>query len=165
MDIAIVWNVAEARGEWPIVSGDLGLDNPLRSAVMVSLFSDRVAPEEPSLQDSAVGIQPPGNAATSGKNDRRGWWGDAYNDFPIGSRLWQLRRAIKVGEKAVLIELEAIVREALNWLISDGIAARIDVTTAWSVTSASTAEFAISIYEPSAAQPQAFLFSWAWEGL
>ncbi|MBV1835663.1 phage GP46 family protein [Acetobacter estunensis] len=165
MDIAIVWNVAQARGDWPIVSGDLGLDNPLRSAVMVSLFTDRVAPDQPSAQDAAVGIQAPGNAATSAMSDRRGWWGDAYADRPIGSRLWQLRRAIKAGETAVLLELEQIVRESLQWLIDDGIVDTITVTTAWSATSASTAEFAVSLLEPGAAQPQTFLFSWAWEGL
>lgn len=165
MDIAIIWNVLEARGDWAIVSGDLALDNPLRSAVMVSLFTDRVAPEQPSASDQQVGITPPGNAANSGLRGRRGWWGDAFADLPIGSRLWQLRRAIKVGEKAVLLELEQILREALDWLIDDGVVSKIDVATAWSVLNANTAEFSVSLWEPGSAQPQTFLFSWAWEGL
>ncbi|MFT8354119.1 MAG: phage GP46 family protein [Gluconobacter japonicus] len=165
MDIAIIWNALEARGDWAIVSEDLALDNPLRSAVMVSLFTDRVAPEQPSASDQAVGITPPGNAANSGLRDRRGWWGDAFADLSIGSRLWQLRRAIKVGEKAVLLELEQIIREALDWLIDDGVVSKIDVATAWSMVSANTAEFSVSLWEPTAAQPQTFLFSWAWEGL
>ncbi|GBR03114.1 phage GP46 family protein [Gluconobacter cerinus] len=165
MDIAINWNVLEARGEWAIVSGDLALDNPLRSAVMISLFTDRTAPEQPSASDRQVGITPPGNAANSGRQDRRGWWGDAGADVPIGSRIWQLRRAIKVGEKAILLELEQIIREALQWLIDDGVVSSIDVATAWSVMNVSTAEFSVSLWEPTAAQPQTFLFSWTWEGL
>ncbi|NHN83673.1 hypothetical protein GOB93_03335 [Acetobacter musti] len=165
MDIAITWNVAQARGDWTIINGDLALDNPLRSAIMVSLFSDRVAPEEPSATDLAVGIQPPGNAATSAMSDRRGWWGDAWADLPIGSRLWQLRRAIKSGETAILLELKQVVLEALKWLIDDGIAQAVDVTTAWSVISPAAVEFAVTVTEPGASQPQTFLFSWAWEGL
>lgn len=55
MDIAITWNVRAARGDWPIVSSDLALDNPLKSAVMVSLFTDRVAPQQPSSDDMAAG--------------------------------------------------------------------------------------------------------------
>ncbi|KXV50239.1 hypothetical protein AD945_02460 [Gluconobacter albidus] len=167
MDIAIIWNARECRGDWAIVSGDLALDNPLRSAVMVSIFTDRVAPEQPSPADSAVAIQAPGNAAMSGLNDRCGWWGDAYEQdrLPIGSRLWQLRRAIKAGEQAVLLELKDILKECLQWIIDDGVATSISIRTAWSAVSPNTAEFAISVYEPGAATPQTFLFSWAWEGL
>ncbi|MBN3866460.1 phage GP46 family protein [Gluconobacter kondonii] len=167
MDIAIIWNARESRGDWTIVSGDLALDNPLRSAVMVSIFSDRVAPDQSSPADFAIAIQEPGNAAVSGLNDRRGWWGDAYepDGIPIGSRLWQLRRAIKVGEQTVLLELKDILKECLQWLIDDGVAASIAIQTAWSAVSPNTAEFAISVFEPGASTPQTFLFSWAWEGL
>ncbi|AQS88277.1 bacteriophage protein [Neoasaia chiangmaiensis NBRC 101099] len=164
MDIAITWNVRECRGDWSIVSSDLALDNPLRTAVMVSLFTDRVAPEQPSSGDQAVGIAAPGNAANSGMSDRRGWWGDAYADLPIGSRLWQLRRAIKSGDHAIPLELEAICREALQWLIDDGVASGVTVNAAWSALSSSTVEFAVTIAEPTGST-QTFYYSWAWEGL
>lgn len=93
--------------------------------------------------------------------------GDAYEQdgLPIGSRLWQLRRAIKAGDQAVLLELKDILQQCLQWLIDDGVATSISIQTAWSTVSPNTAEFAVSVYEPGAATPQTFLFSWAWEGL
>ncbi|MHC0612974.1 phage GP46 family protein [Komagataeibacter oboediens] len=117
MDIAIVWNVRAARGDWTIVSSDLALDNPLKSAVMVSLFTDRVAPQQPTSDDTAVGIQSPTGPTGAASADRHGWWGDAFADRPIGSRLWQLRRAVKVGTRAIPREIEDICNEALQLLI------------------------------------------------
>ncbi|WP_234448239.1 phage GP46 family protein [Komagataeibacter oboediens] len=75
------------------MSSDLALDNPLKSAVMVSLFTDRVAPQQPTSDDTAVGIQSPTGPTGAATADWRGWWGDAFADRPIGSRLWQLRHA------------------------------------------------------------------------
>jgi len=164
MDVAIVWNVREARGDWIVASGDLALDNPLRTAVMVSLFTDRVAPEQITSADAAVGITRPGNAAGSRLANRRGWWGDAYAEVPIGSRLWQLRRAIKAGDAAVPLEVRAIVIEALEWLKADGVASAISVNAAWSTLYPQTVEFSVTITQPTGAT-QSFLYSWAWEGL
>ncbi len=164
MDIAIVWNVREARGDWPIVSSDLGLDNPLRSAVMVSLFTDRVAPVQPTANDVAAGVQSPTGAPGTVDADPRGWWGDGFSDIPIGSRLWQLKRAIKVGTRAVPREIEAICTEALQWLVTDGVAQKVAVSAWWSATVPNMAEFTVTITEPGGSSQQ-FTFSWAWEGL
>ncbi|AQU87960.1 hypothetical protein B0W47_11310 [Komagataeibacter nataicola] len=165
MDIAITWNVREARGDWPIVSGDLALDNPLRSAVMVSLFTDRVAPEQPSSADMAAGIQSPTGAPGSAGADRRGWWGDAFGDLPIGSRLWQLRRAVMVGTRAIPREIESICTEALQWLVDDGVVRSLAVSAWWSATIPTMAEFSVTLTQPGNSTPQTFTFSWAWEGL
>ncbi|MFT9453960.1 phage GP46 family protein [Komagataeibacter saccharivorans] len=165
MDIKIVWNVRAARGDWPIVSGDLALDNSLRSAVLVSLFTDRVAPTQPSSDDTAVGIQSPSGPTGAATADRRGWWGDAFADLPIGSRLWQLRRAVKVGTRAIPREIEDICTEALQWLVDDGVAASVDISAWWNPTVRTMAEFSITITEPGNSTPQVFKFSWAWEGL
>ncbi|GBQ38913.1 phage GP46 family protein [Komagataeibacter europaeus] len=165
MDIAITWNVREARGDWPIVSSDLALDNPLKSAVMVSLFTDRVAPQQPSSDDTAVGIQSPTGPTGAASADRRGWWGDAFADLPIGSRLWQLRRAVKVGTRAIPREIEDICSEALQWLVDDGVATSVDVAAWWNPTVRTMAEFSITITEPGNSTPRVFKFSWAWEGL
>lgn len=92
----------------------LGLDSaePLVRAVMISLFTWRRAnPDDPL----------PGNL-------RHGWWGDAFppvaNDR-IGSRLWLLSRAKLVPE--TMAKAREYAREALQWLIDDAIAARIDI--------------------------------------
>lgn len=94
----------------------LGLDSaqPLVRSVMVSLFTWRRANPDDDL---------PGDL-------RMGWWGDTFapiaNDR-IGSRLWLLSRAKLLPETAALAKEYA--EEALQWLIEDGVAARVDVRT------------------------------------
>nr|WP_244191863.1 putative phage tail protein [Komagataeibacter swingsii] len=75
---------------------------------MVSLFTDRVAPVQPTANDVAAGIQSPTGAPGTVDADPRGWWGDGFSDIPIGSRLWQLRRAIKVGTRAMPYQLASV---------------------------------------------------------
>lgn len=87
-------------------------NDPLTRAVVISLFTWRRANPDDEL---------PGE-------DRFGWWGDTYpteqND-KIGSRLWLLSRAKLVNQ--TLIRAEEYVREALQWLVDDGVASRLDV--------------------------------------
>lgn len=93
---------------------DLQLDDGLRTAILVSLFSDRRA-----RADDAV----PG-----GNGDRRGWWADAWPQVEgdlIGSRLWLLGREKELPE--VMRRAREYAQEALEWLVADGIARRIDV--------------------------------------
>ncbi|KXV75547.1 hypothetical protein AD953_06970 [Acetobacter malorum] len=165
MDVAIVWNNALARGDWSIQNSDLALDNPLRTAIMVSLFTDRVAPEALSTLDQAVGMKSAPDAAGSNHSDRRGWWGDAFAQEPIGSRLWQLQRAIKAGQTSTLREAEAICHEALQWMIDDGVAASVGVTASWASSTTPTLQFAVTVTEPGTNATQQFYYSWAWEGL
>ncbi|GBQ69630.1 bacteriophage protein [Ameyamaea chiangmaiensis NBRC 103196] len=159
MDIAIDWNVPEGRGDWRISDSDIALDNPLRTAVMVSLFTDRLAPVEPTSADLAVGV---GGLAPG--EDRRGWWGDAFSDggVLIGSRLWLLRRVIKSGESAILMEVQAICNEALAWLVTDQVVASVAVTASW--LSKTAVGMVIVLTMPDSTR-QSFDFSWAWKGL
>ncbi len=86
-----------------LLDGDLVLDDSLRSAVVISLFTDQENPDESSA-------------------DRRGWWGDALgvqNDR-IGSQLWQLQRRTETD--AVLVDAKRYAESALAWLIADGVA-------------------------------------------
>lgn len=159
MDIAVIWDPINARGDWSVARGDLALGNPLLSAVMVSLFSDRVAPSQPTAADQAAGLGAPGSTLA----DRRGWWGDAYTGRPIGSRLWQLKRAIKNGLRAVPQEAEDMCAEALQWLVDDGVAASVAATATWAGRTALS--LAIKIIEPGSSSPQTFQFQYAWDGL
>lgn len=95
--------------------GDLRLEDGLRTAVFVSLFSDGLADEDDELPD--------------GGPDRRGWWaeevleedrGDAF-----GSKLWLLERAKLLD--STLVRAEQHVREALAWMLRAGIAERVEV--------------------------------------
>jgi phage gp46-like protein len=90
-------------------------------------------------------------------NDRRGWWADmplplasasAAGDL-IGSRLWLLSRR-KVTEQTRL-DAMAYTQEALQWLIDDGIAARIDVSALFRRDITGWLDIAIAIYRTDAA--------------
>ncbi|MGO2959436.1 MAG: phage GP46 family protein [Acetobacter sp.] len=165
MDIALAWDVTRAEGDWVIKDGDLALDSSLRSALLVSLFTDRVAPETLSALDTAVGLSAAAGATGSANEDRRGWWADAWADKPIGSRLWQLQRTIKSGQASLPREVEAICYEALQWLVDDGVAQSVVVAAQFSPTNRQAVEFTVTVQEPGRNAPQVFLFSWAWKGL
>lgn len=109
--------------------GDLALDDGFNTAVLISLFSDRRAEPGDDLPDPAGG--------------RRGWWGDALNDFSdlIGSRLWLLNRAKATPETRK--RCEEYIREALAWMIEDGVALRLDVSAYWQSMGTLVAEVSI----------------------
>lgn len=155
-DIAVVWSNETGRGEWYIEQSDIALNNALYSTVMVSLFTDRLAPLEPSINEknSAIGKVP---------GDRRGWWGDMIRDEPVGSRLWQLKRAIKVDQISIVLTAQDMIYEALQWMINDGLVDHIDVDVKWK--SGNLLQFSINLVEPHSNTPQQLLFSWVWEGI
>lgn len=84
--------------------------NPLPRAVIISIFSWRRA-------------NPDDNAPVP-----MGWWGDTYPTVTgdrIGSRLWLLGREKITND--VLNRARDYAIEALQWMLDDGVAARIDV--------------------------------------
>lgn len=86
--------------------------NPLPRAVIISLFSWRRA-------------NPDDNAPVP-----MGWWGDTYPTVTgdrIGSRLWLLGRE-KITNNT-LNRARDYATEALQWMLDDGVAARIDITS------------------------------------
>jgi len=99
----IVVNGSEQDATWPT--------DPLTRAVIVSLFSWRKA------------------EADDNPSQDNGWWGDSFpttqNDR-IGSRLYLLSRE-KLTNKTALKAREYI-SQALQWLVDDGVAVRVDVT-------------------------------------
>lgn len=94
------------------VSLGLASSEPLVRAVIVSLFTWRRANPDDALPAEL----------------RMGWWGDNFatvqNDR-IGSRLWLLGRSKLLAD--TVAQAKAYAEEALQWLIDDGVAARIDV--------------------------------------
>ena len=121
-DIAttLIQNTNSIQFDWNVVSGSLEADDGLQTAIVISLFTDRRA--DPS--------DLPANASGA---DRRGWWGDSFADVEgdrIGSRLWLLARAKKT--QATLLRARDYTKEALQWLIEDGVAREVNVATEWS---------------------------------
>ena len=119
-DLALIWNPATSRADWSLAGADLAQDASLRSAVVISLFTERRAADDEALPDPR-------------DTDRRGWWGDLALDGdapdPIGSKLWLLLRAPATPETRRRAELYC--REALAWLVADGVAESVTVETEW----------------------------------
>lgn len=146
-DLALRWDLEQGAADLAIENDDLATDDGLRTAVFLSLFLDRRANEDDVLPD--------------GSGDRRGWWGDEFEEVEgdrIGSRRWLLDRSKNVPGLAG--RLEAIDREALDWLLEDGVASAIDVVV--TITDALLTE-AITIHRPRGDDVN-FKFSHTWEG-
>ncbi|MGP9664046.1 phage GP46 family protein [Halomonas sp. AOP22-C1-8] len=113
MDITLDW--LDQALDVALIDGDLATDDGLRTAVALSLLCDRRAEADDIIPD--------------GTDNRRGWWADAIADEDgdrWGSRLWLLGREKELPEVRRLAE--AYAREALAWLLEDGVATEIDVT-------------------------------------
>lgn len=116
MDLAMVWR--NGYGYLYLDGADLAAEDSLRSAVLVSLFTDRRARSDDRIPD--------------GSADRRGHWSDSYlpGDDQGGSRLWLLEREKVMTE--VLRLAEDYSREALAWMLEDGAASAVQAT-AWTI--------------------------------
>lgn len=129
-DITSVWDNEKATSDWAFGSGDLKTAPAIESAVRVSLFTER------------------------------GWWGDAFTGRQIGSRLHELDRAKKSSAGGLLLQARDFAKEALQWLVDDGIAAAIDVKTQYLDRTAIGIEVAVT--QPGSAPLKPFRYSYAW---
>lgn len=59
---------------------------------------------------------------------RRGWWGDEFQPFPIGSRFWTIGQAGKQASFR-LAKVDEMIRSALAPLISQGLLDELKITT------------------------------------
>ncbi|PHM60612.1 bacteriophage protein [Xenorhabdus stockiae] len=110
-DITSWWNVKNIHADWLAGRGDIVTGNDLQTAIIISLFTDRQARADDAIDGT----------------DRRGWWGDSSADYQIGSRLWLLHR--QKLTTAVALTAEDYAREALQWMLDDGVASAIDIHT------------------------------------
>ncbi|QNB13427.1 hypothetical protein G5S35_17510 [Paraburkholderia tropica] len=145
-DISVIWDVDNSRGDWLFVAPALVTGDDLQSAVLVSLFTDRLASDDDSIPD--------------GTGDPRGWWGDIGEDVPIGSRLWLLDRSKQTQE--VLNLARDYIIEALQWMVDDGVIASMDVQTQWVRDTFLGAQ--IILYQPTGPQIS-MTYAWAWQQL
>lgn len=107
MDAALVYDPVTLTFDLAIDGYGLKTESGLRSAVIVSLFTDRRAESD--------------NALPSGTTDRRGWWADPT----LGSRLWLLKREKETPD--LYARARHYAEEALAWLVDDGVASAVVV--------------------------------------
>lgn len=146
-DIALTQADAEAAVDLSLTDDDVTTDAGLRTAVLLSLFTDRRANDDDPLPDES--------------GDRRGWWADELAELEgdrMGSRLWLLERAKRgpgLGARA-----EQLAREALQWLLEDRVAQAVAVTA----TEAPEALYlALAITRPTG-DTVTYRFQHVWEG-
>ncbi len=112
-DIKITYNYQTQEFDFKYNNGDLLRDDGLETAVLISLFTDRKADEDDNLIN---------------QGDFRGWWGDLLGDEgQMGSKLWLLKGSKVTNQNIVLAK--QYIEEALQWMIDDGVIAKIDVET------------------------------------
>lgn len=173
-DIATIWNPAVGRGDWalpsptfafaqaadgtPIVGangaafslGSLGSlpsaglvsGSDIETAVLISIFTDAAADVDDQLPDAS--------------SDLRGWWGDPS----IGSRLWLRLRAKQTPQTLLLVKAD--IEAALAWLITDDVAAAVEVETEWTARDALGVAVTVRRRDGSTV---AVAFEWAWKDL
>ncbi|EDB0139767.1 phage GP46 family protein, partial [Salmonella enterica] len=111
-DVAIVWR--SGHGDLVLNGPDLLTDDSIKTAVIISLFTDRRAQ--------------PSDPVPDGTTDRRGWWADSFRKRPIGSRLWLLSREKTLA--SVVERTAAYADEALAWLKPAGLVTSVTCTAA-----------------------------------
>ncbi|MBW5810564.1 phage GP46 family protein [Yersinia kristensenii] len=146
-DIKTVWDVDASLGDWRAGHGGLLDGDDLHTAILLSLFTDRLARSDDDIDG----------------DDRRGWWGDSGAASAIGSRLWLLRRQKLTTQ--VAIKAEDYAAEALAWLIEDAVVASISIRT--QIIFPNKLLLLIDYQQPgqtqSAANHSSIKFSWVWE--
>ena len=143
-DLALLWQADRFGADLALDGGSLATDDGLRTAIVMSLFTDARALDDDPLP---------------APEDRRGWWGDALPQVQgdrIGSRLWLLSREKRLA--SVLERARGYAVEALNWLIEDGIATAVDVSA--EIVGDATLGLQVIITRPAGPGRQHFDFVW-----
>lgn len=129
-----------------VESSALPAQDALIRAVVISLFTWRRADPD-DVTDGA----------------KFGWWGDNFNaelNDRIGSKLWLLARE-KITDKTITRARE-YTQQALQWLIDDAVASRVDVLV--ERFGLSGVAIQVTIYQKNQ-QPITLRFDSAWESL
>lgn len=146
-DIAMTYDAQIGYGDLVVQDRDLERDLGLRTAVIVSLFSNRRAEDVDVIPDE-VGT-------------REGWWADELreNDDKIGSKLWLIGRG-KILEREIIPSAEQFGREALQWMVDDGVAESLTVEA--SFYDADMLQLDIKIIRPELERADFFRFFYNW---
>lgn len=148
--LRLIWNPETGHADIGFYQGALDTRFLLETLIIVSLFTDRRAN--------------PADRLPPGQTDPRGWWGDSYSDVQgdrIGSRLWLLEGATTYPQLPVVARGYCL--EALQWMIEDGVAARVDAQCWFSRYNKRQLDAAIQIYAPGNVLLGNFPFAAIWQ--
>jgi len=140
-DVTLQWNPTIGYADWVISNSTIQTGDDLETAVILSLFTFR--------RDLPYGFY--------------GWWGDYYSTTgQTGSRLPEMIRAYYNSEASLILRLNDIIQEALQWLIDTNVVASFTISSNFVQRSVVTS--LITAYKPDSTK-QTFDFSWAWSQL
>ena len=156
-DVRLSWDETEMGGviTYDTATNDLMPDDGLTTAVLISLFTDALAKEDDELPNELFPDDFP---------DRRGWWADSTSqraNDSVGSRLWLLERSKVTTEN--LRRAEQYAREALQWMVDEGLASKITVVTEQGGAGLNQLFLQVSISKY-VGEARAFRFELLWEG-
>lgn len=147
MDLALNWVDSEFHFDLGLKNQDLEADDGIRTAIVISLFTDaRIKPEEKPEENSSL----------------RGYWGDMFPDVEgdkIGSRLWLLSRAKQ--ESSTLTRAREYCLEALAWLTEDGVAETVTVEVEF--LSRGVLGIKVGVKRPTSKVALTYAFNWKFE--
>ena len=138
-DAKLIWNGTGADIALD-TSGDLVRDDGLRTAIIISLLTDRRADDDDIIPD--------------GSNNRRGF----FLNPTLGSKLWLLSREKNLP--VVINRARQYVREALAWLTDLRIAQKLDITV--ESVNQETLGIQIQIHRPQGDEVD-FRFDYLWQ--
>lgn len=112
----------------------------IESAIQISLFTDKRAPETAELPDMS--------------DDRRGFWGG-----DVGSHLWLLDRSKIITD--VLNDAQAYCHAALDWMVKEGVVSKFDIGVSVYGSSPDIMLIEIDIYMPDMSKTtQRYYYNW-----
>lgn len=112
----ITLSLTNNQFDWLITNNDLvwSNDNGIQTAVLISLFTDRVAPIDYKFDPFEY--------------DPRGVWSDTYNDYIVGSLLWTLtKRAVITSKQTLLAQAQQMCLNALQWMVKENLIYNLSV--------------------------------------
>lgn len=145
-DIALIWDGESA--DMAIANDDIAFEPGLRTAVLLSLFTDKRAEPDDQIPD--------------GTDDRRGYWADQFAEVEgdlHGSRLWLVLDRSAQRENLPQ-QIDAYSREALAWMIEDKVVESIEVIVE---QSRGTVFWQVDLKRPGK-DPFTMRFAYAWDG-
>lgn len=138
--------LADGLIDMRLLESDVAADDGLETSVLISLFSDARATDDLL-------------AAIDRDGDLRGFWGDVGTEHDTGSLLWTIKRAKQLTR--VLESARQYCLSALQWLIDDSVAQRVEVATSYPRRGWMLIE--VFIYRPGNSNPVTYRYNYEWQ--